>query len=356
MINFNLRVLRESSSILDALVSRGVLVPVPDQVPGTGGQAYRPTCDPPRAQDHFNLEVAGKAVQTHLFALPPEEYAGLLAASPEFRQHRIAHLMPDLLKPMGKTEKKVWVRRLIEATRTTPELTQQPELLDNHAVQPATWHPEWTRFVRNAQGWLASLYFESLPVQATPGVPRTAVGVDVGLNTLAVAVQQTGLVHRAAGVQEMHIPDDLPLNGDANPAQLRRTVQLSAVLLQHAAARLELHRLVTMLERTASVVYIEDLHYRDCTPAFQRRSRELGLRDWMMVWLPQRLQAQGIPYQRVPPDRTSVYCHITHVRGERDPRDHSRFTNINGDVLDADVNAAWNVMVVGFAQRIQRGM
>lgn len=75
-----------------------------------------------------------------------------------------------------------------------------------------------------------------------------------------------------------------------------------------------------------------------------------------MTWLPKRLTAQGIPWQRVRPDRTSQYCHLTHRKGERDSHDRSRFRNGNGDIVDADLNAALNIMQLGFGYRVERGL
>lgn len=356
MINYNLRVLSESSRVLDFFVQSGLLQPVPEQVPGGSGKVYAIQGEQPEIRGHFDLRLGGKDIAAQLYALPPEEYAGMLSASPAFRQYDVAHLLPALSKPMHSAEKEAWLQSLMEAMKGDCRNENRPLLLTNRPIIPAEWHPEKTRFFRNAAGWFLSLFFEKATVLTTGGVERSAVGIDVGLNTLAVAVHSTGLIHRAAGITEICITATQLEQWFPGDRRAQQTLQQHLLLLQHAAARLELHEMVRLLLSTASYVYWENLRYADCSPAFARRSRELGIRDFLMCWLPKRLDAAGIRWQRVPPDHTSQYCHITHRKGVRDSSDHSRFTNTNGRVLDADVNAAFNIMAVGLAYRMERGL
>lgn len=193
-------------------------------------------------------------------------------------------------------------------------------------------------------------------MQVAHGVQRSAAGVDIGLNTLAVAAYRTGLTQRAAGITDICPAPELLLTLCGDDLHFQTTLKRHVLLLQHAAARLEFQQILLTLLSSASVVYIEDLKYKEVSDAFKRRSRELGIRDFLMTWLPKRLTAQGIPWQRVRPDRTSQYCHLTHRKGERDSHDRSRFRNGNGDIVDADLNAALNIMQLGFGYRVERGL
>lgn len=356
MINYNLRVLSESSRVLDFFVQSGVLAAVPEQVPGASGKVYATAGDQLEIRGHFDFRLAGKDIAAQLYALPPEEYAGLVSASPDFRQYDVAHLLPALSRPMTSMEKEAWLHSLMEAMKRGSQQESRPLLLLDYPVIPARWLPAQTRFFRNNAGWFLSLFFEQATVLTTKGVERAAVGIDVGLNTLAVAVHSTGLIHRAAGITEVCVTATQLEEWFPGDQKMQQVMQQHLRLLQHAAARLELHEMVRLLLSTASYVYWENLRYTDCSPAFAHRSRELGLRDFLMCWLPKRLDAAGIRWQRVPPDHTSQYCHITHQKGVRDSGNHSRFTNANGCVLDADVNAAFNLMSVGLAYRIERGL
>lgn len=356
MINYNLRVLLESSRTLDFLVQTGALRQVPEQVPGASGAVYAIGGQPPVILNHFQLRLGSHIISAQLFALPPEEYAGLLSASPEFSQFPVAHLLPALSGRMDAAAKQVWTTDLMSSLRAGGRVDNAPRLLLDRQVQPAQWHPEQTRLFKNDCGWFLSLVFSIPSILTVSGIQRSAAGLDVGLNTLAVAAHQSGLIYRAAGIQEVCITATQLDEQCAGKPQLQTEVERHLLLLQHAAARLELQNVVSMLLASASYVYWENLHYKDCSPSFKRRSRELGLRDFLMCWLPKRLDAAGIRWQRVPPDHTSQYCHMTHLKGLRDSADHRRFQSSSGDVVDADVNAARNIAAVGLGYRLGRGL
>lgn len=356
MTNYNLRILFESSRVLDSLVLSGVLKPVPEQVPGASGTVYRRAGTQPEILSHFDFRLGQHTIHAQLYALPPEEYAGLLAASPHFRQQEVAGLLPALAGPMNSVDKEEWLRQLVQAVRAGAKKDNRPHLLLNRQVNPARWHPDRTRLFRNGSGWFLSLFFEEARVSTIKGIERSAVGIDVGLTTLAVAVHSAGLVQKSAGITEVCITNTQLEEWFPNDHQSQSGMQRHLLLLQHAAARLELHEMVRLIMSTASFVYWENLQYRNCSPAFARRSRELGLRDFLTCWLPKRLDSAGIRWQRVPPEHTSQYCHVTHLRGARDSSNHKRFLNGNGTIVDADVNAAHNIIAVGMAYRMERGL
>lgn len=356
MINYNLRILSESNHVLESFVQSGILTSVDEQVPGTSGTVYEIKGVQPEVLSHFDLRLGQSTIQAQLYALPPEEYAGLLAASPAFTQYQVEGLLQPLSQPMNSGEKDLWLRGLAGAIRTGKLVSNSPSLLLGRQVTPAAWLPERTRIFQNGSGWFASLYFEQAQVEAISGIERSAVGIDVGLNTLAVAVHQSGLIQRAAGITEIcaaatQLECWFPRDRDA-----QREMKRHLLLLQYAAARLGLQQMVRLLLSSASFVYFENLRYGNCSEGFALRSRQLGLRDFLMCWLPKRLDAAGIRWQRVPPDHTSRYCHLTHIKGSRDSSNRQRFFNGNGDIVDADVNAAHNIIAVGMAYRMERGL
>ena len=126
-------------------------------------------------------------------------------------------------------------------------------------------------------------------------------------------------------------------------------------MLRYAAGRYQLQSTVHTLLSTASVVYLEDLDYAGMTSHFSNASRELGLRDFLLAWLPQRLAATGIEKQWVAPIRTSQVCSLTHMLGSRDDNDATKFTDGHGQVVDADLNAARVIMQIGLAYRLIGG-
>ena len=354
MINYNVRILHSSDTALAQLISQGKLHRVNENIEGVNGQVHTLSTGV-AVLTHFECQVADQLVHANLYALPPEEYAGLLHASPAFQQYQVNHLIAPLLGRLDSAAKDAWLRRLVTALSVKTNHDSTPHLL-SQPVMPARWLPERTRLVQTANGWFMALFFESPTVPVAHGVQRSAAGVDVGLNALAVTAFRSGHVHRAAGVTDIGVTPELLQSLCGTDARLQLELKRHVLLLQHAAARQEFQGVVQILLAGASVVYIEDLQYKEIGDAFKRRSRELGIRDFLMTWLPKRLTAQGIPWQRIRPDRTSQYCHLTHRRGERDSRDRTRFKNGNGDVVDADLNAALNIMQLGFGYRVERGL
>lgn len=342
----NVRIQRSANPVLDRLLEQGELLPVADKVPGTTGPVYE-VDDPERLVilDHFTIRLAGEVIEANLFALPPEEYAGVLLASPEFTQYPVRHLITDLKRPLTPEEQAAWVGNLAESLQTLPRVDQAPRLVLDR-VQPALWRPEGTRLSRNSGGWIMTLTFDMPPVPHLTGMDRSAAGIDVGLRNLAVTAYASGAVHRAHGICDLRLGDFDLRDFGVDPAELER----HALMLQHAAARDQYHQVVQSLLTNASVVYVEDLCYKEMAGSFKCRSRTLGLRDFMMSWLPQRLHAQDIPLMRLKPNHTSQICALTHLRGERDG---PVFRDGNGHLTDANLNAARNILHLGLASRLR---
>lgn len=347
MTSHNLRVLRDANSTLDALIQQGILLPTNEKISGVSGQVYRIADGVDlSALDHFHLRIAEKIIPVNLYALPPEEYAGLLAAAPEFSQYCYAHLAIALLRPMTTQQQSQWVQEVSSTIEAGPRVDQTPRLLQ-FPTHPARWQPGHTRLSRAGCGWLLTLTFDDPRVDIIKGLDRSAAGVDVGLHHLTTTAFASGAVHKTPGVVDVS-----RLGSELGTLPIsQREFERHLQLLQHAAARTAFQHLMLTLLSGASVVYIEDLQYGDMTEVFKERSRILGIRDWMMGWLPQRLHAHDIPLERVRPDLTSQFCSVTHCRGERNGRD---FVSGNGQVVDADLNAARNLLQIGLAQRISR--
>lgn len=352
MTSHNIRILRTSTTTLNALVDQGRLRATTERLSGINGTVYTASDGnglEPRVLDHFSLSLAGVRVAANLFALPPEEYSGLLAASPDFTQVALAHLLPPLQAPMTPAMREGWFRDLRAALHAGPRADQTLHLVEQ-PVYPALWRAKETRLSRSSCGWLLTLIFDTPRVDPIAGLTRSAAGIDVGLSSLAVAAFISGLTHRVPGV-----PDLQSEEREAGDSRLQSSgpysgdVKRHAMMLQHAAARDGLQALIRVLLGAATVVYLEDLSYKDMSDQFKDRSRVLGLRDFLMGWLPQRLATQGIDVLRVPPDLTSQYCAVTHLRGRREGR---IFTGPFGQEVDADLNAARNLAQIGLAYRL----
>ena len=348
MTSHNIRILRTSTTTLNALVDQGRLRATTERLSGISGTVYTASNGngfEPRVLDHFSLQLAGASVGANLFALPPEEYSGLLAASPDFTQVALAHLLPPLRAPMTPAMRADWFMELHAALHAGPRADQTPHLIQQ-PVHPALWRPEETRLSRSGCGWLLTLIFDDPRVDPVPGLARSAAGIDVGLGSLAVAAFTSGLTHRVPGVPELRSEEHEVRDSRLHSGDVKR----HALMLQHAAARDGLQALIRVLLGAATVVYLKDLSYRDMSDQFKDRSRVLGLRDFMMGWLPQRLNTQGIDVLRIPPDLTSQYCAVTHLRGKREGR---IFTSPFGQEVDADLNAARNLVQIGLAYRLK---
>ncbi|MFC3861019.1 zinc ribbon domain-containing protein [Deinococcus antarcticus] len=347
MTTHNIRILHEANATLESMIQQGHLLPITEKIPGVAGQVYR-TADNAgiTAIDHFSLQIANKVVPANMYALPPEEYAGLVKASPQFAQHRLEHLVTPLLHPMTSAQQGQWLREVTQALEADPRVDPTPRML-SQPTNPARWRPEATRLSRSGCGWLLTLGFDEPVIDCLKGLDLAAAGVDIGLHNLAVTAFASGAVHRAPGVQDIRLTDHDVSTAFPKAKELERNLDL----LQHAAARAAFQDLIRTLLSSASSVCVEDLRYTDMCDSFKQRSRSLGIRDWMMSWLPQRLHAQGIPLMRIRPDHTSQFCSLTHRWGERDGR---TFKDGNGHITDADLNAARNILHLGLAQRIAR--
>lgn len=348
MITHNIRIQRSANPALDRLLQRGELSLTTEKVSGTTGLVYT-VAHPEHLTilDDFNFQLAGETIEANLFALPPEEYAGLLTASPAFTQYPVSHLVDDLKRSMTAEERTIWIQKLAESLQAIPRVDQAPRLVGATTL-PAVWRPVGTRLSRNSGGWIITLAFDMTMFPGVSGMDRSAAGIDIGLHTLAVTAYASGAVHRAPGVCDPRLTEhDLTDYPGVNPQQLEKY----ALMLQHAAARDQYHQVVQTLLSQASVVYVEDLSYKEMAQTFKCRSRILGIRDFLMSWLPQRMHARDIPLYRIQPDHTSQYCSLTHRRGERDGR---VFRDGNGHLIDADLNAARNILSLGLAARLRK--
>lgn len=350
IVSHNLRVLRAATPTLTALVRQGLLLPAPGEkaVEGASGHVYRPSRDLLTARrlhalDDLTFQLGEATIDCNAYALPPQEYAGLLRASPTFRQRNFAYLLPPLSGEMSPSEQREWVAALARAVQVEPVPDSTPHLLPTPPAVPAEWLPDQTRLVCTNCGWLLVLSFDVPDPVRRHVIKPSAVGIDVGLRTLAVGAHKSGLIHQARGIADIQITDadlDTLLPGRKDLHAVMRRLN---VTVQHAAAREQLDQFLDLILCGATVVAFEKLRYDDMHAVFKRRARELGLRDFLASWLPQRLRQVGIYGVLVSPDLTSTLCNLTFRGGQRDPRNLGNLMNVNGDLLDADANAAANI-------------
>ncbi|MFC3861164.1 hypothetical protein ACFOPQ_10380 [Deinococcus antarcticus] len=363
-ITYNLRILRDADSTLSTLVTQGHLLPCPaEKIQGANGTVYRPKPelkDCLTARSDLQFAIGETLINCQTYALPPEEYAGLLRRSPDFQQHKLAHLLPPLTTQMDSAAKEKWLSNLAETLQVPARIDTEPHLLPTQPSHPATWLPGDTRLIKSPTGWFLCLAFEVPPPPSRYHIRRSVVGIDVGLRTLAVAVHKDGLQHQASGIADIRpSQSDLQRYLPERPA-LWPEMQRTCVMLQHAAAREELARMLDLIISGASLVGFEELNFGPgMCPLFTRRARELGLRDFLKVWLPRRLQMHRIEYVEVPSDLTSRLCNVTGRLGQRSKTDVSLLMNGNGEVVDADTNAAKNVgeiaLVLSWQRRTKQG-
>jgi len=356
-ITYNLVVFSESDSLIKALIQDGALLRSRHEVrQGVSGPLYAPSAALLRgghlhALSDLEFQFGPAVLRCQNYALPPEEYRGLVLASPAFRQFDVQALHAELCAESPEStvfhkNQPDWTRRLLDAVQQGPRLNPEPSLVSARGLA-ATWLPEETRLSDSNCGWMLSLSFGMPDLVQLSGITRTAVGIDVGLRKLAVAVYASQLDHEAQGIPQTELSfrelaDHLPDPADQQQAQ---RLNLS---LQYAAARTQLHDFLTVLLSAASSVGYEDLDFDRMAPHFKQRSRELGIRDFSYVWLPKRLQQAGIPYEKLPAQHTSQICSMTHLRGVRGTRQRD-FLNGNQEWVDADRNAARNLMYLNMA-------
>ncbi|AZI45233.1 hypothetical protein EHF33_20195 (plasmid) [Deinococcus psychrotolerans] len=359
-VTYNLVVRRESTPLIRNLIHDGLLSRTQGEYrQGASGPLYAPSSALLRGGNLHALSDSefrfGPAILScQAYTLPPEEYRGLMLASPAFSQFDVQPLHAELCT--GWPEEHLfhqthpdWNQRLIEAVRRGPRLNLDPVLV-SPTVQAATWLPEETRLSEKKTGWMLSLGFAVPdPVQLN-GVTRSAAGIDLGLRRLTVAVHESGLIHAAPGIPRTGLTSTEAGCQLPNPADQQQAQWLN-LGLQYAAARTQLHDFLTVLLSSASSVGYEDLDYDQMSPHFQQRSRELGLRDFSYVWLPKRLKQAGIQYEKLPARHTSQICSLTHLRGTRGTRQRD-FLNGNNEWVDADENAARNIMRLHLASQI----
>lgn len=112
-----------------------------------------------------------------------------------------------------------WLQRMAMCVLAGSQVDPVPHLLLGHPVLPAEWSPERTVFSHGESGWRLTLFFKTLTLLSTEGLNRFTAGINVGLFFMAVTAFQSGLVHRASGIQticltsqvlERWLPGNLP--------------------------------------------------------------------------------------------------------------------------------------------------
>ncbi|GGS05674.1 hypothetical protein [Deinococcus sedimenti] len=359
LTTYNVRVLHEATPTLAGLIADRHLCPCPGEtVQGLSGTVYRPA---PTLLDRgtvaalsdLEFQLGPGILAASVYTLPPEEYAGLLLGSPGFRQYDVGGLIAPLTHAMDLAEQRDWQRALASALLREARSDSTPALLPHPPARPATWLPDGTRLIHGQAGWFLCLRFDVPAQPPRLRINRSAAGIDLGLRTLAVAAYKSGLIHKAGGITEIRTDAAALSEPLARRPDLWSKARLMSVVVQHAAARGELAQFMDVVLAAATVVGYEKLTYKDMDEPVKRRFRALGLRDFLAVWLPQRLRQHGLTGQSVTPHLTSRLCNRTYLGGVRD-QGQLRVTHGAAEVvLDADENAASNIRDLALAHLIQ---
>ena len=355
-VNYNIRVLHTSDNDLNALVVGQHLLPCPsERVTGAAGEVYRPNSTlikTLKGVSDFEFRVGHTVITTQLYAMPPEEYAAVVAGSPGFQFHCLHHLTEPLTNTLDPAARRDWQHALAAGMTQKPATDRLPNVLPTQPITAATWLPEHTRLIRNKTGWLLVLYCEVVAKAPRLIINRSAVGIDVGTRTLAVASHKCGLIHKARGITDVSIDARTAASLLPNRPDLHDRLVRMSTALQYTAARTELTQFLEIVLAGGTIVGFEKLNYQPMTPSFPKRARDLGLRDFLAVWLPQRLRLHGLHGQPVTPDRTSITCNMTYLPGLREG-DRLDIGSVDRPRwIDADENAASNIRDLALAEYI----
>lgn len=300
------------------------------------GHLYTPTSVLPlQARTDQVIHAGPYSLPADVYRLPSTEYAALVQSTPDYVQPAF---LSELLQAVQRHPADyVWVaahkKDLHQQTRLL-SLPQEPGFT-------ATWDDERWALLERCGEWFLVLWFD-LRCTARPGslMGTAAIALDLGADPLVCAVGSDG---DSWNVEPVNVCVPAPLSHltAGHPALLDR--------LQFELQRGELLRFMLLLLCHATVVYAEDLTYRDMHPQFVRQARRSGLIDWHESWLHNRLAAAGIPLEKVHSRGTSRRCSACqYPHGDRQgnvfccPR--------CGVQLNAHENAARNILQRGQAK------
>lgn len=339
-VHYILPIRRSSYHTIQRLIASGAARSDPDgrlQHSPLVGQLYELAIPLPiTALSARHIEIGPHTVQAELYRLPAAEFISLVAASPSYRERPSIQALTDAFLNTGHTvtSARQWLERV---GRESP-LPGQVRPPRPEAWFEATWRRDGLTLLARRGEWFLVLHFD-LTCTAPHAWPRDDMALDLGWRTAVQLVSSSGDLMTVPWISlpyEMQIWSALTRPARDVLRQVLFEIQRTAVLTltDHLAVR-------------AKRVFVEELTYRDMRSRFVRDARARGLLDFHESWLHCRLQAAGIPFERVRPHGTSQRCHrcAHHPFGHRDGQ---RFScPVCGLQMDSDINAARNILRLG---------
>lgn len=309
-----------------------------DQPPGT---LYRLNWAPLTALDDGTVQAGDLKLCVPLYRLPTAEHAAVIRSSPHYSQYQGLHDVSRLLRDPSTTVTAAQ-SAITAVTRNGRQPTRLLSLAELDPMFRAQWRTDEVVLQNIGEHWFLVLFFDLSCVQPAARSRATEFALDLGARPL---------VYACTAEDERFVTADctLPtgLRGlrrqfdDTDPA---RDLLDRIVTAWH---RRELQRVTDRLCREASIVYAEDLGYAEMFGQFVAQARRYGVIDFHESWLHNRLQACGIPLEKIDPTDTSQRC----ARCTGQPYGHR-----NGDwftcpccrqTVNAHGNAARNIMRLG---------
>jgi hypothetical protein len=342
-----LRVLQASYPHLTPLLNQGLLCPTRRALCGPPGQTWqvRPSV-PTEALSDDRLQIGNVVVRADLSRLPTPAYRALVAGSPQFHQYPdLDQLLTQMLDPH------LPAGNLAQRLEAAVALGRQPDPVPRLVVTPTTfqctWLPAGTYLRQAGCDWFVFLSFATTYTPGQQARRKVAIGLDLGMRPLTVAVTSSGTVAEFVGHQLAHLSTFRPLG-------LSPVAHALYHQLRFAVGRRDAENVVRYLIYHGSAVFAEALTHRGMGGFFVHDGRDRALHDYHFSWLPQYLFAARIPFRRVDPAHTSVTCSLCGGRGDRQgeaftcPACHRH--------QNAHANAARNVLQRGQHLPARRGL
>ncbi|WP_407572387.1 zinc ribbon domain-containing protein [Deinococcus altitudinis] len=353
----NHRINVDDKQVIQTLITSGQLVATNERVSGLTGQVYAPTpglAAQLRPLDHGSLAIGGHRLAVELHRLPEAELVALLdhPHAVDFTQHRVAHLLPLLLRKRNFADRQTFVNGIVEALRVGPQRGVSP-LVDD-IWSGSTWLPDASRIVdNNGLPFLMTAFEVPLSRPDDDGAPRCAAGIDVGLSPVVTVATASGYVDCGGSVHPVTRAEHDAICRAATALGIDEdVVQQLLLLLIYAAARALIETVMLWLQHSASVVYVERIDYTTFKSDFAERGRELAVNDFLSSWIAQRMHACQITVYRVDPENTSQICSRCHLPGDRDGPVFA--CEECGRSVDAHANAARVILSSGMTTALKR--
>lgn len=313
-----------------------------DQPPGT---LYRLSRAPLTALDDGTVQVGDLLLSVPLYRLPTAEHAAVIQSSPHYSQYQGLHELSRLLRDPSTTLTAAQ-SAITTVTRNGRQPTRLISLAELDPMFRAQWRTDEVVLQNIGEHWFLVLFFDLCCVQPAAITRATEFALDLGAHPLVYACTAdderfvTADCTLPTGLRGLRRQFD-----DPDPKRVPERDLLDQIVT--AWHRRELQRVTDRLCREASIIYAEDLTYSEMFGRFVAQARRYGVIDFHESWLHNRLQACGIPLEKVDPSGTSQRC----ARCTGQPygyRHGDRFTcHCCGRTMNAHWNACWNIMRLG---------